>query len=109
MVAHLHDESRVTHVKLLFYPTDPVVHLAIASQDNKILQAVRQGFKNVFGHTAAKGHNGQHSLAKLPIGFEAGIKAAAEQIDSISTIDFRFSQPYIHVAFQPFLTELQGR
>ena len=72
-----------------------------------MLQAVRQGFKQIFGHTAAKGHFAPTSLPKLPIGFDLAAKAVAEQLDMVSKIDFHFSQPYIHVALQPFLTELQ--
>ena len=83
------------------------MHLAIASQDGNVLQGIRQGFKHVFGHTAAKGHEAHHSLPKLPIGFDLGNKAVIEQLDSISTVDFKFTQPYISVALQPFLTELQ--
>lgn len=86
---------------------NPLVHLAVASQDSKILQAVRQGFKQLFGHTAAKGHFAPTSLPKLPIGFDLAGKAVAEQLDTVSKIDFHFSQPYVHVALQPFLTELQ--
>ncbi|XP_065059855.1 protein PRRC1-like isoform X2 [Rhopilema esculentum] len=86
---------------------NPVVHLAIGSQDSNIMQAIRQGFKNVFGHTAAKGHGVQHSYARLPIGFDLATKSVTEKLDAITAIDFKFNQPYVHVAIQPFLTELQ--
>ncbi len=84
--------------------------MAIATSDDKIINGIRQGFRSVFGHTAARGHMAQHSLANLPIGFEAGVRAAKERLDVISNVNFQFNGEYIAVSTSPFLTELdQGR
>ena len=86
---------------------DPVMNLAIASCDNKMIQGIRQGFRNVYGHTAVKGHVAQHSLAILPIGFEAAVRATKEKLDMISNVNFQFNGPYVMIALEAFLTELQ--
>eukprot|EP00794_Sanderia_malayensis_P009621 gene9621-10604_t len=87
---------------------NPVMNLAIASLDNKIITGIRRGFRGIFGHTAARGHVAQlQSVANLPIGFEAGVKATKEQLDVICNVNFQFSGECVFISSSPFLTELQ--
>ena len=105
----LHFASKNYFVNNLFL-VGPVINIAVASQNDGIVQGFKHGFRGIFGHAAVKGQYTAHAHARLPIGFDAGVKATVEMLNNLTPIKFDFNGSYITVATEVFLTELeQGR
>lgn len=62
---------------------DQSISLVITTNDSETIEAIKDGFLQVFEHVAAQAHPSISSIAPLPVGFSAGVKGAQHRIANL--------------------------
>ena len=62
---------------------DQSVSLVVTTNDSESIEAIREGFLQVFEHVAVQSHSSVSGIAPLPMGFSAGVKGAQHRIANL--------------------------
>lgn len=65
------------------YGRDQSVSLAVTSTDTEAIEAIKDGFLQVFEHVVVQSHSSVSGIAPLPVGFSAGVKGAQHRIANL--------------------------
>lgn len=57
--------------------------MAITTNDSEAIEAIKDGFLQVFEHVSTQAHSSISSIAPLPVGFSAGVKGAQHRIANL--------------------------
>ena len=55
----------------------------MTSTDAEAIEAIKDGFLQVFEHVVAQSHSSASGIAPLPVGFSAGVKGAQHRIANL--------------------------
>ena len=62
---------------------DQSITLAVTTNDPEAIEAIKDGFRQVFEHVAVHSHSSASGIAPLPVGFSAGAKGAQHRIANL--------------------------
>ena len=62
---------------------DQSISLVITTEDSEVMEAIKDGFLQVFELVVAQAHPSVSSIASLPVGFSAGVKGAQHRVANL--------------------------
>lgn len=65
------------------YRREQSISLAVATTDTEAIEAIKDGFRQVFEHVTVQSNSSTSGIAPLPVGFSAGVKGAQHRIASL--------------------------
>lgn len=65
------------------YGRDQSISLVITTEDSEVIEAIKDGFLQVFELVVAQAHPSVSSIAPLPVGFSAGVKGAQHRVANL--------------------------
>ena len=62
---------------------DQSINIAVTTDDSEAVEAIKDGFLQVFEHVVIQPHSSVSGIAPLPVGFSAGVKGAQHRIANL--------------------------
>lgn len=62
---------------------DQSISLVITTEDSEVIEAIKDGFLQVFELVVVQAHPSVSSIAPLPVGFSAGVKGAQHRVANL--------------------------
>lgn len=62
---------------------EQAISLAVTTNDTEAIEAIKDGFLQVFEHVVVQSHSSASGIAPLPVGFSAGVKGAQHRIANL--------------------------
>ena len=84
---------------------EQAVKLTLTTDDPETVDAIKDGFKQVFEHAVIESHSSASSIAPLPTGYSAGFKGAQHRIVNLRKTK-KVEDEDVVVAMEEIMAEL---
>lgn len=87
------------------YRREQSISLAVATTDTEAVEAIKDGFRQVFEHVSVQSNSSTSGIAPLPIGFSAGVKGARHRIANL-VHGKKVQEGHVIIGVEEMLSEL---
>ena len=82
------------------------VNIVITSNDEDIIEGMKDGFKQIFEHVSLRNQQSRSSLAPLPNSFSSALKSAKQRISNLQLPLTEGEASHVVVAVEEFIVEI---